>query len=99
MCIIQAIWTGFHAAKAEIFASAHNLKLPQVYYKMVSGLTFEMCQKGAMTPEVKVNFIKAIKELEALQVCAITGDCARPLLQMLFFSHSVHCGVKVCTLA
>ena len=44
---------------------------------MVPGLTFEMCQQGQMTPEVKAQFIAAIKHLdEDLSVTAITGDCA-----------------------
>lgn len=51
----------------------------QVYYQMVPGLTFEMCQKGEMTDAVKAQFIAAIKHLdEDLNVSAITGDCAPP---------------------
>lgn len=45
---------------------------------MVKGLTFEMCQKGHMTPEVHDEFVQAIKDLESLHVSAITGDCAPP---------------------
>lgn len=34
-----------------------------VYYKVVPGLTFEMCQKGEMTEEVKQRFKDSIKWL------------------------------------
>ena len=47
---------------------------------MVKGLTFEMCQKGHMTADVHDEFVQAIKDLEALHVSAITGDCALPPL-------------------
>lgn len=47
----------------------------RVHYRMVKGLTFEMCQKGHMTDEVHDEFVEAIKDLEKLHVSAITGDC------------------------
>lgn len=31
----------------------------------VSGLTFEMCQSGKLTPEVEAQFVKGIVDLEA----------------------------------
>mmetsp|Transcript_2515 Transcript_2515/g.6336 ORF Transcript_2515/g.6336 Transcript_2515/m.6336 type:complete len:568 (-) Transcript_2515:263-1966(-) len=46
-----------------------------VYYRVVPGLTFSMCQTGQMTPEVETKFSEAIKYLESRNVCAITGDC------------------------
>lgn len=50
----------------------------QVHYRMVKGLTFEMCQKGKMSQEVHIEFVQAVKDLEEKKVCAITGDCALP---------------------
>ena len=52
----------------------------QVHYRMVKGLTFEMCQKGKMSQEVHIEFVQAVKDLEEKKVCAITGDCAPPPL-------------------
>lgn len=47
-----------------------------VYYKVVPGLTFEMCQKGEITEEVKQRFKDSIKWLvEEKKVHGITGDC------------------------
>jgi len=47
-----------------------------VYYRVVPGFTFEMCQSGVMTPVVKKRFITAIKWLiKEKKVKAITGDC------------------------
>ena len=47
-----------------------------VYYKVVPGLTFEMCQKGEITDEVKQRFEESIKWLvEEKKVKGITGDC------------------------
>ena len=46
------------------------------YYKVVPGLTFEMCQKGKMTEEVEKRFNESIKWLvEEEKVKGITGDC------------------------
>lgn len=46
-----------------------------VYYRVVPGLTFEMCQKGTMTMQVQAEFIEAIKYLVSKGVVGITGDC------------------------
>jgi len=47
-----------------------------VYYKVVPGFTFEMCQSGVMNPEVTHRFIDAIEWLvNEKKVNAITGDC------------------------
>ncbi|XP_067017940.1 uncharacterized protein [Acropora muricata] len=47
-----------------------------VYYKVVPGLTFEMCKEGKMTQEVKHRFKESIKWLvKEKKVSAITGDC------------------------
>jgi len=47
-----------------------------VYYKVVPGFTFEMCQKGVMTPEVEERFKYSINWLiYEKKVKAITGDC------------------------
>lgn len=47
-----------------------------VYYKVVPGLTFEMCKKGEMTEELKQRFKDSIKWLvEEKKVNGITGDC------------------------
>ena len=47
-----------------------------VYYKVVPGLTFEMCQKGKITDEVKERFEESIKWLvQEKKVKGITGDC------------------------
>merc|ERR1712194_694577 len=46
-----------------------------VLFKMVPGLSFEMCQAGSMPPAVEKEFENAIKWLEKRGCCAITGDC------------------------
>jgi len=46
-----------------------------VYYRVVPGLTFEVCQSGKLTPEVEHRFIEAVKWLDAKGVSGITGDC------------------------
>jgi len=47
-----------------------------VYYKVVPGFTFAMCQSGVMTPEVEERFKDAIKFLvNEKKVKAISGDC------------------------
>ena len=43
-----------------------------VYYKVVPGLTFEMCQKGVMPVEVKESIQWLVEEKK---VNGITGDC------------------------
>jgi hypothetical protein len=46
-----------------------------VYYRVVPGLTFEMCQSGELTNEVKTRLIDAVKWLDFKGVSGITGDC------------------------
>lgn len=46
-----------------------------VYYRMVKGLTFEMCQKGELTPEVEKEMRQALTDLSAKGVSCIAGDC------------------------
>lgn len=47
-----------------------------VYYRVVPGLTFGMCQKNEMTKEVEEEFISAVMWLtEVKNVSGITGDC------------------------
>ncbi|XP_075246718.1 uncharacterized protein LOC142340136 isoform X2 [Convolutriloba macropyga] len=47
-----------------------------VYYKVVPGLTFEMTQKGELTPQVQKRFIESIQWLiKEKNVNVITGDC------------------------
>lgn len=47
-----------------------------VFYRVVPGLTFEMCQSGTMTTTVKNNFKEALLYLEnEKKVNVITGDC------------------------
>lgn len=54
-----------------------------VYYRVVPGLTFSMCQSGKMTPEVEREFEEAINYLIAKGVSGITGDCGF----MMYFQH------------
>ena len=47
-----------------------------VFYKVVPGLTFEMCQSGTLTEEVEENFKNSIHWLvDEKKVSGITGDC------------------------
>ena len=47
-----------------------------VFYRVVPGLTFEVCQSGKLTPEVERAFVEAILWLvNEHHVSAITGDC------------------------
>jgi len=46
-----------------------------VFYRVVPGLTFEICQSGRLTPEVEKEFIEAVQWLVAKGVSGITGDC------------------------
>ena len=47
-----------------------------VYYKVVPGFTFEMCQKGKMAEDVEKRFRESIKWLaQEKKVNRITGDC------------------------
>jgi len=47
-----------------------------VYYKVVPGFTFEMCQSGKLSDTVQERFIESIQWLvNEKKVKAITGDC------------------------
>lgn len=46
-----------------------------VFYRVVPGLTFSICQSGKMTKQVEDNFVEAIKFLVGKGVSLITGDC------------------------
>ena len=46
-----------------------------VFYKVVPGLTFEMCQSGEITEEVKENIKNSVIWLNNKNVSGITGDC------------------------
>merc|ERR1719461_2378477 len=46
-----------------------------VVFRVVPGLTFEMCQSGKMNEDVEKEFIAAVKWLTMQGVKAITGDC------------------------
>jgi hypothetical protein len=46
-----------------------------VFYRVVPGLTFDMCQSGKLTPDVEKEFVEAVQWLTAKGVAGITGDC------------------------
>merc|ERR1719487_1294719 len=46
-----------------------------VFYRVVPGLTFTMCQSGKLTPRVEKEFCDGIDWLVAKGVSGITGDC------------------------
>jgi hypothetical protein len=46
-----------------------------VFYRVVPGLTFEMCQSGKLAPDVRMKFLEAIGWMVAKGVSGITGDC------------------------
>jgi len=46
-----------------------------VFYRVVPGLTFEMCQSGRLTPGVEKEFVEGIDWLVSQGVTGITGDC------------------------
>lgn len=54
-----------------------------VFYRVVPGLTFAICQSGKMTPEVEKEFLEAVDWLIAKGVSGITGDCGF----MMYFQH------------
>ena len=63
-----------------------------VYYRVVPGFTFEMCQSGKMTEDVEKNFIKALNYLvDEKKVSAITGDCGF----MMFFQEFARKHTKI----
>jgi hypothetical protein len=64
-----------------------------VFYRVVPGLTFTMCQSGKMTPEVEQKFKEAVDWLIAQGVSGITGDCGF----MMYFQKlaRMHCAKPV----
>ena len=47
-----------------------------VYYRVVPGLTYEMCKSGTLSPQVAASFAEAIRWLdEEKDVQGISGDC------------------------
>ena len=46
-----------------------------VYYKVIPGLTFEMCQSGEISNKVKKHIIDSVKWFNEKRVSGITGDC------------------------
>lgn len=47
-----------------------------VFYRVVPGLTFDMCMSNTMTPKVEIQFRNAVKWLsEVKNVSGISGDC------------------------
>jgi len=46
-----------------------------VFYRVVPGLTFEMCQAGKLTPGVEKEFVEGVDWLVNKGVTGITGDC------------------------
>ena len=76
-------WHGLNRVKRESAQVIHVMRVDltlcvtQVHYRAVPGLSFEMCQSGSLTPEVKAEFVAAIRWLDDVKhVHAITGDCA-----------------------
>lgn len=47
----------------------------KVLYRVIPGLTFEMCQNGNLTRQVINNCKNAVEFLNDNNVCGITGDC------------------------
>jgi len=46
-----------------------------VFYRVIPGLTFDMCQSGKLTPGVEAEFVEGVKYLTSKGVSGITGDC------------------------
>jgi len=46
-----------------------------VHYRVVPGLTFDICQSGKIPQDIKEEIIEAIRYLEKRGVQGITGDC------------------------
>ena len=61
----------------------------KVYYRIIPGLTFKICQSGIFTEKIKTNLEEAVRWLtEEKKVNAITGDCGfmmylQPLVRSL----------------
>jgi len=61
----------------------------EVIYRVIPRLTFEMCQSGKITEEVKSNCIEAVKFLNEKNVSGITGDCGFMInIQNLILQHT-----------
>jgi len=60
-----------------------------VFYRVVPGLTFGICQSGRLTPGVEKEFVEAVQWLVGQGVTGITGDCGF----MMFFQQLArqHC--------
>lgn len=64
----------YHPLAGDV-GSTDSFEYP-VFYRAVPGLTFEVCQSGVMTPEIKEHFKEAIRYLDQdKQVSVITSDC------------------------
>jgi hypothetical protein len=46
-----------------------------VFYRVVPGLTFDICQSGKLSPETEQEFVDAVRWMEGRGVTGITGDC------------------------
>jgi len=46
-----------------------------VFYRVVPGLTFDICQSGKLSKAVENEFIEAIRWMDGQGVSGITGDC------------------------
>ena len=71
--VIRLDWQ-YHPVAGDV-GSSDSFEYP-VYYRAVPGLTFEVCQSGKMTPEIREHFKEAIRYLDQdKQVSVITSDC------------------------
>jgi hypothetical protein len=52
-----------------------------VFYRVVPGYTFEMCQSGRLTADVERRFVEAVHWMEGRGVAGITGDCGFMMYQ------------------
>lgn len=71
--VIRLDWH-YHPVPGDV-GSSDSFEYP-VYYRAVPGLTFEVCQSGVMTPEIREHFKEAIRYLDKDKgVSVITSDC------------------------
>mmetsp|Transcript_34702 Transcript_34702/g.68529 ORF Transcript_34702/g.68529 Transcript_34702/m.68529 type:complete len:328 (-) Transcript_34702:323-1306(-) len=65
-----------------------------VIYKVIPGLTFEICQSGVVSKQVEKDILMSVEYLEKHNVKGIVGDCGF----MLFFQRLVrnHTRLPVC---
>ena len=71
--VIRLDWH-YHPVAGDV-GSSDSFEYP-VFYRAVPGLTFEVCQSGKMTPEIKEHFREAIRYLDQdKNVSVITSDC------------------------